>query len=241
MLEGESNLVPQSRPKCPAGLDPASRRVLCRTCFSAFGGLRYYGYRWSDPVTGRWPSRDPIGERGGTNLYVFVENNALSRVDSKGETWQRPPSPPAGKTSEIFPPPPGQDGNWVCVCKATIYCGCTRCDSNRAGEFKKVRCLSGNTSVQAAATGARMEIALGIALQGLETLSDNICRKEICPSNGNGSVYGGGRCLGIPTDSGGAFSGDLCSCFEEKANSDWKNSFREPHELPTPPILKLGP
>jgi len=28
-------------------------------------GLVYYGYRWYDPVTGRWPSRDPIGEKGG--------------------------------------------------------------------------------------------------------------------------------------------------------------------------------
>jgi hypothetical protein len=23
--------------------------------------VTYYGYRWFDPVTGRWPSRDPIG------------------------------------------------------------------------------------------------------------------------------------------------------------------------------------
>ncbi len=28
-------------------------------------GLLYYGYRWYDPVTGRWPSRDPIEESGG--------------------------------------------------------------------------------------------------------------------------------------------------------------------------------
>jgi len=28
-------------------------------------GLYYYGYRYYDPATGRWPSRDPIGEMGG--------------------------------------------------------------------------------------------------------------------------------------------------------------------------------
>ncbi|MBB5350675.1 RHS repeat-associated protein [Haloferula luteola] len=28
-------------------------------------GLLYYGYRYYDPVTGRWPARDPIEERGG--------------------------------------------------------------------------------------------------------------------------------------------------------------------------------
>ena len=28
-------------------------------------GLYYYGYRYYDPVTGRWPAGDPIGKRGG--------------------------------------------------------------------------------------------------------------------------------------------------------------------------------
>ena len=30
-----------------------------------YTGLYYYGYRYYDPVTGRWPSRDPIEENGG--------------------------------------------------------------------------------------------------------------------------------------------------------------------------------
>ena len=32
----------------------------------------YYGYRYYDPVTGRWPSRDPIEDNGGVNLYGMV-------------------------------------------------------------------------------------------------------------------------------------------------------------------------
>jgi len=47
-------------------------------------GLYYYGYRWYDSVTGRWPSRDPIGERGGINLYGMVGNNAVNWFDSLG-------------------------------------------------------------------------------------------------------------------------------------------------------------
>lgn len=47
-------------------------------------GLYYYGYRYYDPVTGRWPSRDPIEEEGGLNLYGFVENNPTSRLDVLG-------------------------------------------------------------------------------------------------------------------------------------------------------------
>lgn len=47
-------------------------------------GLHYYAYRYYDPATGRWPSRDPIGERGGLNLYGMVGNNALNRSDILG-------------------------------------------------------------------------------------------------------------------------------------------------------------
>ena len=49
-------------------------------------GLYYYGYRYYDPVTGRWPSRDPIGERGGVNLYGFVRNDGIGRLDILGQS-----------------------------------------------------------------------------------------------------------------------------------------------------------
>ncbi len=47
-------------------------------------GLHYYGYRWYAPVAGRWPSRDPIEEEGGVNLYGFVENDPTNQVDVLG-------------------------------------------------------------------------------------------------------------------------------------------------------------
>jgi RHS repeat-associated protein len=47
-------------------------------------GLYYYGYRWYDPLTGRWPSRDPIGERGGRNLYAFTSNKPIFSYDYLG-------------------------------------------------------------------------------------------------------------------------------------------------------------
>ena len=43
-----------------------------------------YGFRWYDPETGRWPSRDPIAEAGGLNLYAFVSNNGINAVDVLG-------------------------------------------------------------------------------------------------------------------------------------------------------------
>ena len=47
-------------------------------------GLYYYGYRYYDPVTGRWLTRDPISERGGMNVYGFVENDCSNEVDVLG-------------------------------------------------------------------------------------------------------------------------------------------------------------
>jgi RHS repeat-associated protein len=47
-------------------------------------GLSYYGYRFYSPTIGRWINRDPLGEKGGINLYGFVGNNPVNWVDSMG-------------------------------------------------------------------------------------------------------------------------------------------------------------
>jgi integrase/recombinase XerD len=43
-----------------------------------------YGYRYLDTQLGRWLSRDPIGERGGRNLYEFAKNNGILYFDLYG-------------------------------------------------------------------------------------------------------------------------------------------------------------
>ena len=65
-------------------------------------GVTYYGYRYYDPATGRWPSRDPIGEYGLPddyedyediefvqigNLYAFGPNDPINGFDRDGEIW----------------------------------------------------------------------------------------------------------------------------------------------------------
>lgn len=52
--------------------------------YESANGLYMYLYRDYDAASGRWPSRDPIGERGGMNLYGFVNNDGVNRVDILG-------------------------------------------------------------------------------------------------------------------------------------------------------------
>ena len=54
------------------------------TCPKGGEAIKYY-----DPVTGRWPSRDPIGERGRVNLYAFVGNDGINSIDLFGLSQKR--------------------------------------------------------------------------------------------------------------------------------------------------------
>ena len=47
-------------------------------------GLVYYNYRYYNPENGKWLKRDPIEEKGGFNLYGFVQNNSVMYIDLLG-------------------------------------------------------------------------------------------------------------------------------------------------------------
>ena len=61
----------------------------------------YYGHRYYNSSTGRWLSRDPIEQRGGLNLYVFVENDPVARLDINGLISPRRP----GQRKDPYDPP----------------------------------------------------------------------------------------------------------------------------------------
>jgi RHS repeat-associated protein len=110
-------------------------------------GFYNYGYRYYDPVTGRWPSRDPLGDEaffvnyitGKTkddikglkrerlkNLYGFTENRPIGAVDEFGlrlfdcdrTIWE-------ALIDAVNFPPGGDDNLQHCLssCKISKACG----------------------------------------------------------------------------------------------------------------------
>jgi RHS repeat-associated protein len=53
--------------------------------FDADLGLVYYNFRYYFPAIGKWLTKDPIGEKGGWNLYLMCGNNVVNLWDEKGE------------------------------------------------------------------------------------------------------------------------------------------------------------
>ena len=52
--------------------------------FDYESGFIYFGRRFYNPETGRWLTTDPISTAGGMNLYAFVLNNPLNKIDLHG-------------------------------------------------------------------------------------------------------------------------------------------------------------
>jgi len=72
-----------------AGVAPQRRRARCNPACSRklLRGPTHRvisGYRFFDSDTGRWPSRDPIEEEGGLNVYGFAGNDSVNDWDMYG-------------------------------------------------------------------------------------------------------------------------------------------------------------
>jgi uncharacterized protein RhaS with RHS repeats len=145
-----------------------------------------YTYRWYDPVTGRWPSRDPIAERGGVNLYAIAKNNLQHSIDVLG-LIEAPPDPNGdsdptpGPASDPIDPLQFLAVQADCTCTKTVKCVC--CD-------KKRDC--GTTRVSGTGLGSSAEGNYGVARDsGTKKAQDNWveqakskCKEMSCPGKG---------------------------------------------------------
>jgi len=52
--------------------------------FDAETSLHYNYHRYYDPATGRYLTPDPIGLAGGINLFAYVQNNPINKIDPQG-------------------------------------------------------------------------------------------------------------------------------------------------------------
>ena len=73
-------------------------------------GLSYFGFRWATAGDGRWLTRDPLREFGGLNLYTYLGNDPLNRLDAWGLQAQGPGSAP----SSMYPFGRYNDTGQVC-------------------------------------------------------------------------------------------------------------------------------
>jgi RHS repeat-associated protein len=71
-------------------------------------GLYYYRARYYDARLGRFAGEDPIGLRGGVNLYAYVDSNPVERTDPLG--LQATGSPTQGPCGRPYVPP--KQGFW---------------------------------------------------------------------------------------------------------------------------------
>ncbi len=64
---------------------PASKAFRAGVLRTTAPGVPLYGYRHLSTELGRWVNRDPLGERGGLNVYGFARNNSVYLLDPLGE------------------------------------------------------------------------------------------------------------------------------------------------------------
>jgi len=84
-LAAEYDYDPYGGPVIERGLAAEACPFRHRTkYYDSESWLYYYGYRYYDPSTTKWISKDPLGEEGGWNLTCFSGNDPVNKYDPTG-------------------------------------------------------------------------------------------------------------------------------------------------------------
>jgi RHS repeat-associated protein len=86
----QATYLPFSQGSGPGGGAPsAAMHGFAGYRFDDETGLYHPGARYYDPRLGRFLQPDPIRQQGGINLYAYIANDPLDRVDPTGLSGQR--------------------------------------------------------------------------------------------------------------------------------------------------------
>lgn len=86
---GESTTTNISHPKITQASSPWR---FSSKWYDHESGFYYFGRRYYDPSMGRWITQDPLGDKGGPNLYAYALNSPLTHFDTYGlfsQKWKR--------------------------------------------------------------------------------------------------------------------------------------------------------
>ncbi|NDC75610.1 RHS repeat protein [bacterium] len=120
-------------------------------------GLNDHRNRFYLPSLGRWLNRDPIGERGGRNLYAFCDNNPLTRIDPFGQNWITDIGEAIwegitqvfDKTPPFIPDPEASTGGGLAAACVLAKKNQTECHNKMAQEpCKNINCDAADADVQ---------------------------------------------------------------------------------------------
>jgi len=122
----------------------------------------------------KWPSRDPIGERGGDNLFVFVVNNPQNFVDSLGLEFIGPTS---GTPTVVEEPAPDNAYGFTTPIRTKLELDCMPCEN---GCYKIVK-RRFDVIVSSSTAWAKINVSINGKITEVrlpETLIDDLVRHE---------------------------------------------------------------
>ncbi len=187
--------------------------------------ISYYGYRYLDTQLGRWLSRDPIGEKGGLNLYGFTRNKPMLYKDHLGLQEVEPPpqipdwvDPETGKSgfnpleiptyAGVKPLVPGPHGPIGPPGRISVHCqalfSCTCCPA-------KLDC----GSVEGGGVGEHdnnAEAAKDMAKKAATVAANRRCVQLTCPRPDGRCSLGGTIAIEGPLRSPSFFRSDNFVC-----------------------------
>jgi RHS repeat-associated protein len=121
-------------------------------------GLHLATYRAYDPASARWLSRDPIRERGGINLYSYVDGDPVRYEDPKGLDIEMPMLEPSNTG-----PYPTDFSSRITPRPTYNFC---RCDGSGLGG-PSAQNIANTAAAGVAATGAAGAVTVAyLAMQG---------------------------------------------------------------------------